>query len=395
MERLGEAQRKSLIVEGWRFLPHSYAIVNQWQLLALSRRSDIDLKIVDRPLLSKRWKRQSGLFEPAEEECLQRLEIAEPQDRADVRLRISFPFDFSPSNSPLTAVFGTCEHQVIRKDQLPDMQAYERLQEGPPPENVKAVTPSKWSAEGFYNAGFAPDQVIVVPHGVDVETFRPMPDLRQPIRQKIALPDDGFVFLSVGAMTGNKGMDVLLRAFAEVSRTQPQAYLLLKGIDPLYKSSAFLAESMKVLSSEDRERVQSRMIYFGESFRLKKMAQLYQAADVYVSPYRAEGFNLPVLEAAASGVPIICTRGGPTDDFVTDAFARKIDSKKRSGQYEGQETFRVEPNLEHLIALMRSAMEERSWREAASNAGPAHVKESLTWDHVVDLLVRRLFPNSG
>jgi hypothetical protein len=31
--------KKSLIVEGWRFLPHSYAIVNQWQLLALLRRN--------------------------------------------------------------------------------------------------------------------------------------------------------------------------------------------------------------------------------------------------------------------------------------------------------------------------------------------------------------------
>jgi len=395
MESSGEVQRKSLIVAGWRFLPHSYAIVNQWQLLALSRRSDIGLKIVDLPLHSKRWKQQLGLFEPAAEECLQNLEMANAQDHADVTLRISFPFDFSASRSPLTAVFGTCEHQIIRKDQLPDTEAYEQLQKGPPPENVKAVTPSRWSAEGFYNAGFKSDQVIVVPHGVDVETFRPMPALREPIRKKIAIPDDSFVFLSVGAMTGNKGMDILFQAFAEVSRTHSEAFLLLKGIDPLYKSSAFLSESMNTLSAADRERVQSRMIYFGDSFRLTKMAQLYQAGDAYVSPYRAEGFNLPVLEAAASGLPIVCTRGGATDDFVTDAFARRIDSKKVSGRYEGQEVFRLEPSVDHLIALMRSAIEERSWREAASNAGPAHVRANLTWDHVVDGLVRGLFSNLG
>src|SRR5215813_3797039 len=93
--------RKSLIVEGWRFVPHSYAIVNQWQLLALSRRSDLDLRIVDLPLLSKRWKQQRGLFEPAAEECLQNLEIASAQDRTDVTLRIAFPFDFSQSPSGL------------------------------------------------------------------------------------------------------------------------------------------------------------------------------------------------------------------------------------------------------------------------------------------------------
>jgi len=387
----GEPSRKSLIVEGWRFVPHSYAIVNQWQLLSLSRRSDLDLKIVDLPLLSKRWKQQTGLFEARAEECLRQLETATAQDVGDVTLRIGFPFDFTQSRSQLTAVFGTCEHQTIRKDQLPDIEAYEKLQRHPPPEDVKAITPSTWSAEGFYNVGFRPEQVIVVPHGVDIETFQPMPDLRARIREKITIPDDSFVFLSVGAMTGNKGIDILLRAFAEVSRVHSNALLLLKGIDPLYKSSAFLSENLKVLSSADRERVKDRMIYFGDSFRLAKMAQLYQAADAYVSSYRAEGFNLPVLEAAASGIPIICTGGGATDDFVTDAFALKIESKKVPGRYDGQEVFRLDPSVDHLIALMRSVMEEHSWRAAASSAGPAHVRSNLTWDHVADMLVRKLF----
>ena len=382
---------RSLIVEGWRFVPHSYALVNQWQLLSLSHRSDVDLKIVDLPLLSKRWKQETGLFEPSTEERLQNLAIATEQDRADVTLKIAFPFDFSPSRSPLTAVFGTCEHQIIRKDQLPDMEAYERLQKHPPSEDIKAVTPSNWSAEGFYNTGFRPEQVIVVPHGVDVETFRPMPELRAPIRERIDIPEDSFVFLSIGAMTGNKGMDLLFRAFAEVSRMYPNALLLLKGMDPLYKSHKFLDESMKAVSSADRERIQKRIIYFGNSFRLKKMAQLYQAADAYVSPYRAEGFNLPVLEAAASGVPIICTGKGATDDFVTEAFAKKIDSKKVAGRYDGQEVFRLDPSVEHLILLMRSMIEDRSWRAAASSAGPAHVRANFTWDHAVDTLLRRLF----
>jgi glycosyltransferase involved in cell wall biosynthesis len=391
MASSGKPLKKSLIVEGWRYVPHSYAIVNQWQLLALSRRLDVDLKIVDLPLLSKRWKPQAALFDPADEERLQKLEIATARDCADVTLRIAFPFDFSPSRSPLTAVFTTCEQQTIRKDQMPDMEAYERLQRYPPPDGIKAVTPSAWSAEGLYKAGFGPEQVIVVPHGVDVEMFHPMPELRAAIRERISIPIDAFVFLSVGAMTGNKGIDFLLRAFAEVSRTHPNAILLLKGIDPIYKSSAFLQETMKVLSPADRERVKARLIYFGDSFRLKKMAQLYQAADTYVSPYRAEGFNLPVLEAAASGVPIICTGGGPTDDFVTKSFARKIDSKRVSRRYDGQEVFRLEPNVEHLIVLMRAAIEENSWRAAAASAGPAHVRANLTWDHVVDMLLRKLF----
>src|SRR5947209_19019129 len=87
--------RKRLIVEGWRFLPHSYAIVNQWQLLALRRRN-IDFKIVDVPFYRASWQAQTELFDPASETVLQSLELAQPDDIADVTLRIAAPFTFSP-----------------------------------------------------------------------------------------------------------------------------------------------------------------------------------------------------------------------------------------------------------------------------------------------------------
>ena len=88
---------KSLIVEGWRFVPHSYAVVNQWQLLSLSRLKNVHLKVRDLPLYHPRWRTQAGLFDEAAEEALQSLESAAPGDYADATLRICFPFDFSAS----------------------------------------------------------------------------------------------------------------------------------------------------------------------------------------------------------------------------------------------------------------------------------------------------------
>jgi glycosyltransferase involved in cell wall biosynthesis len=391
--RLKEAGQaaKTLIVEGWRSLAHSYAIVNQWQLLALSRRPDVVLKVTDLPFYSRRWKMHEGLFEPPAEQKLRSLDTANPGERADVTLRIAFPLDFSPSRSGLTAVFGTAESQIIQKDLLPDVQAYERLQRGSPPPEVKAVTPSHWSAEGFYKAGFKTEQVLIVPHGVDTGTFHPMPDLRSQIRSRIPVAKDDFVFFSTGAMSGNKGMDLLLQAFAQVCRKFPHARLVLKGMDPLYKSKAMLSQNLQTVPVHDQQRVIDRLIYFGKAVPFRKMAMLYQGADVYVSPYRAEGFNIPVLEAAASGIPVICTRGGATDDFVTDAFARKIESEKRMVRRKDDDLARLEPDLEHLIVLMNSAIEDHSWRSQAAEAGPRHVRANYTWDRVVDILVGKLF----
>ena len=130
--------RKSLIVEGWRFLPHSYAIVNQWQLLALLRRN-IALKVVDVPFYRPSWQAQAGLFEPTAEQTLRSIEIAQPAESADVTLRVFYPFTFSPSRSRLTAVFATLEQQLIRKDHVSDLREYEQLRRSPPPANVKAV----------------------------------------------------------------------------------------------------------------------------------------------------------------------------------------------------------------------------------------------------------------
>jgi glycosyltransferase involved in cell wall biosynthesis len=386
----GHATR-SLIVEGWRFLAHSYAIVNQWQLLALLRRTDVAIRVTDVPLYGRGWRTQEGLFEQRAEQALRSIDTAKPDESADVTLRVFFPFDFSPSRSRLTAVFGTLESQVIRTDQFPDLQAFEQLQRAPPPRNMKAITPSRWSAEGFYKCGFKTEQVLIIPHGVDIDTFHPMPNLRSHIRSKIAIADEEFVFLSVGtAMTGNKGIDLLLQAFAQVCRKFPHARLVLKGMDPLYKSKDFLLKNMQKVSAQDQQRIIDRITYFGESFPHTEMAMLYQAADAYVSPYRAEGFNLPVLEAAACGIPIICTRGGSTDDFVTDAFARRIESQKLSVRLNDQDHSRLEPNVEHLIALMASAIEDDSWRKQAAESGPPHVRANYTWDCVVDMLVRKL-----
>jgi glycosyltransferase involved in cell wall biosynthesis len=380
---------KRLIVEGWRFLPHSYAIVNQWQLLALLRRN-IVLKVVDAPFYRPSWQAQEGLFEPAAEQALRSIEVAQPAGSADVTLRVFFPYDFSSSRSRLTAVFATLEQQLIRRSYVSDLLEYEQLLRGPPPPNVKVVTPSRWSAEGFYRAGFASDQVLVVPHGVDTGTFHPMPDIRTQVRSGMPVLDGEFVFLSVGGMSSNKGIGLLLRGFAEVRRKFPYARLVLKGMDHLYDSRALLHQSIRTLSAGDQQLVLQRMTYLGDSLSHSAMATLYQVADAYVSPYRAEGFNLPVLEAAACGIPIICTRGGPTDDFVTDEFARRIESRTSVITIDGRPASHLDPSLEHLIALMTSAIEDSRWRRQAAAAGPRHVSASYTWDCAVDMLIKKL-----
>jgi len=378
--------RKHLIVEGWRSLAQTFSLVNQWQLLQLARRPDLDLKVIDAPVPGGRWEALDGLFDPRSQRKLNAIPTAAPGASADVTLRMTFPLDFSPSPSRSTIVFGTSPRQVLPREQFSDPRVHERA--SPIAENIKIVTPSRWAAEGFYKFGFRPEQVFIVPHGVDTDTFRVLPEQRQNIRKQLGSPDSDFVFLSVGAMTPDKGIDLLLKAFAAVSRRHPQARLVLKGLDKFHESSTWLDKQLGDLPAADRERISRRMTYFGDAYSNKKMASLYQVADAYVSPYRSGGFNLPVLEAAACGLPIICTGGGTTDEVVTDVFARRIDSTKLTVDQDGS---RLEPDLNHLVALMCGLIEDHAWRRQAARIAPLFVGANFKWGRAADRLVERIF----
>jgi glycosyltransferase involved in cell wall biosynthesis len=55
------------------------------------------------------------------------------------------------------------------------------------------------------------------------------------------------------------------------------------------------------LSDAEKRTIEPRLHYHGNTLSFGDMALMYQMADAYVSPYFSEGFNMPVLEAAACG----------------------------------------------------------------------------------------------
>src|SRR3546814_16703936 len=105
-----------------------------------------------------------------------------------------------------------------------------------------------------------------------------------------------------GARTPNKGSDRRLQAFAGLLEGRPAGRLVLKGTDSLFRSEEMLKGQLAELPRDAAARVAARITYLGGNYSFADMARLYQAADAYVAPYLAEGFNLPALEAAAFGL---------------------------------------------------------------------------------------------
>jgi glycosyltransferase involved in cell wall biosynthesis len=378
---------RRILIQGWRFLPHSYSLVNQFQILELLRRPEIHLSCQEAPYYLDHWQPVRGLLDLGSEKLLESLPGPPTDEPPEVTYRIAFPYDLKPSWTKRTVVFGTAEFGTLPRTSFWNGQSLaQALQDS----DATIVTPSNWSREGFISSGADPDRVHVVPHGIDPAILRPPSrEERNMLRAKAGLTDN-FAFLNLGAISKNKGIVQLLRAFASVARRHSHARLILKGLNSFYSSDQQLGSALKQLTDAESEIIRPRVLFQGGMLSMEMIWQLYAMADAYVSPYSAEGFNLPVLEAAACGLPVICTAGGPTDDFVDPSFALPIDAKLAPGPEEGFVHFEID--MQSLERQMLRVIDHAKYCDAASAAAPSWVRERFTWGHAIDKLLRVLFP---
>lgn len=141
--------------------------------------------------------------------------------------------------------------------------------------------------------GASPWIVDVVPPGVDLEHFTPG---TEDARRSLGLCADAHIVLAVRRLEARMGLDLLLRAWAEVSTCHPDAELVIAG-------SGSVAEELRWLANELG--VGSTVRFLGKVDD-DALVQWYRAADFTVVPSVAlEGYGLVVLESAACGTPTL------------------------------------------------------------------------------------------
>ena len=196
--------RRRLLIEGWRSIHHSYALVAQAHCLCMLRKNDIDLRFRDVPYGNRTWRRTSGLFGPDEEAAIASIAAPEPAFVPEVTLTMHAggPKLGIPA-SGRKFVFGTPGFRVVRQEALGGFRRGNEI-----PEVIHFLTPSRWTAVAYERFGVPLNRIHVVPLGIDPEVFRPDETERLAMRSKLGISDH-FVFLSTGSMTMVKGIDLL------------------------------------------------------------------------------------------------------------------------------------------------------------------------------------------
>ncbi|WP_395944860.1 glycosyltransferase [Brevundimonas sp.] len=162
------------------------------------------------------------------------------------------------------------------------------------------------------------------------------------------------LFLHVSSCFPRKGVDLLLEAWSRAFTRNDPVRLLIKTfpnphndvelqIEKLRKAHANLAP-VEVISRDMEQ---------------DDLVRLYEQAGVVVLPSRGEGYNLPALEALASGTPLIVTGYGGQRDFCGPAEARMLDYvfAPSASHVAGGHSLWVEPSVEDLIAAMREQLD--------------------------------------
>lgn len=166
------------------------------------------------------------------------------------------------------------------------------------------IAVSEETATSFrQTVGYRGDGLHVVPNGVDVERY-PAPVDRNTVRGALGIGPEDRVLTMVGTFKRQKGHRYLVEAVAAIAATHPRLRVLLVGDGELREPTrrqvedAGLGERIHLLGSR------------------RDVPQLLAASDAFVLPSLWEGLPIALIEAMATGLPVVATAVSGTSDVM-------------------------------------------------------------------------------
>ncbi len=149
--------------------------------------------------------------------------------------------------------------------------------------------------------------IRVITNGVDTNRFAPAPttQTRYTIRQRLGIAPDAPLVVTVGSVEPRKGSDLLLAAWAKVVAAYPQSHLVFVGPRPYLEEPGLAAFRQKLERLVSHSGAAAHIHFVGQ---VENVEAYLQAADLFVFSSVREGLPNVVLEAMATGLPVITTR---------------------------------------------------------------------------------------
>ena len=231
---------------------------------------------------------------------------------------------------------------------LPSIPSIHRALSAALPAADRIIAVSHPLREKAISFGVDPARCVLVKNGVDSSVFHPRS--RSEVRDELGVGQDARLITFVGTLMKEKGVFDLLEAFESLAKEDPKLSLALIGQGPARSDLEAIAT-----------RHAGRVRVLGQ-LPLENVAQWIAAADVFTLPSWAEGTPNVVLEALASGRPVVATDVGGIPDVVTNpTLGRLVAPRDPRALSQALERTLAEDHDEQAI----SAAASFSWEDSA------------------------------
>lgn len=211
--------------------------------------------------------------------------------------------------------------------------------------------PSQSTAHELQGKGINPAKIKLMPRGIDTVRFHP--EKRNGYFEHTHAVQDGYKILYVGRVSKEKNLHILAGMFKQLSRVINNVTLVIVGDGP------YLAELQNTLRG-------TPCIFTG-SLEGDELADVYASCDIFVFPSTTDTFGNVVLEAQASGIPVIVTNaGGPQENIIPGKTGLVVEAHNEQQLehqlFEAVHTLVSDPNrLKTMGRAARQYMESRSF----------------------------------
>ena len=213
------------------------------------------------------------------------------------------------------------------------------------------LVPSASTERELIGKGIDPKKICLFPRGVDAARFHPSKRNVNFLKERFNA-GDGPKILYVGRISKEKDLHVLARAFRNLTQTHLDVELILVGDGPYLQELKELLAGTPSIFTGYRE---------GE-----ELATIYASCDLFAFPSATDTFGNVVLEAQASGLPVIVTdSGGPQENMIPHKTGRVVQAGDHEALLESLKFLLADrERLKEMGKAARLNMENRSYERA-------------------------------
>jgi D-inositol-3-phosphate glycosyltransferase len=231
-------------------------------------------------------------------------------------------------------------------------------------DRIVAATPAEVAQlQWLYQADTA--KVVVIPPGVDVSRFYPIPD--DEAKEAIGVPPCERTLLFVGRIEPLKGVDTLIQAIGLLRQRGVYMCLMVIGGDPQDGAETQNAEMARLKAMCAQAGLADLVAFLGKRSQ-DTLPYYYSAAEVVVVPSHYESFGMVALEAMACGAPVVASQVGGLAFLIQDGvtgFTVPVDDPHALADRLGQ--LLCDPDLRHRLAEQAHAVAQNyAWENIAA-----------------------------